>query len=83
VEDFKIEKAADYPYTGQTDICNDDPQKGLFNINRYKYVPHNDLDQLAAAAAQQPIGVSVSVGTDWRFYSSNPNFYTKRKRINS
>ena len=83
MEDFKIEKAADHPYTGQTDICNDDPQKDLFNINRYKYVSHNDLDQLAAAAAQQPIGVSVSVGTDWRFYSSNPNFYTKRKRINS
>lgn len=41
----------------------------IFKINGYKYVPHNNLDQLAAAVSAQPLSVSVSVGSEWQFYT--------------
>ena len=70
-----IETEQDYPYVGQDGSCNADPKKGVFQIGGYKYVPHNDLDQLAAAVAGQPIGVSVSVGTEWQFYAGIEKYY--------
>lgn len=70
-DDQGIESEKDYPYLGQDGSCNAQPSKEVFQISRYKYVPHNDLDQLAAAAAVQPLSVSVSVGTEWQFYAGN------------
>ena len=64
-----IEREADYPYTGLDGPCNANPKLGVFQISGYKYVLHNDMDQLAAAVALQPVGVSVSVGTEWQFYA--------------
>lgn len=63
-----IESEEEYPYTGKDDMCTADPKKAIFSITGYKYVPHNDLDQLAAALANQPLSVSVSVGSEWQFY---------------
>lgn len=64
-----IETEKDYPYTGVDGSCDADPKKAVFSIQGYKYVPHNDLDQLKAAVAGQVLSVSVAVGSDWQHYA--------------
>lgn len=64
-----IETEKDYPYTGVDGSCDADPKKAVFSIQGYKYVPHNDLDQLKAAVVGQVVSVSVAVGSDWQHYA--------------
>jgi C1A family cysteine protease len=69
VQDNAIETTESYPYTGNDGFCNDDWSLGVFRIDGYKYVKHNDSQQLMAAVAQIPTSASVAVGTGFQLYT--------------
>lgn len=59
----------DYPYEGEQGECRADPSKFVASIDGYKMVTPNDMDQLMAAVAQQPVSIAVEANQlSWQFY---------------
>jgi C1A family cysteine protease len=55
-----------YPYTAQDGTCSTD--SGAFKIGGYTDVAAGDVNQLAAAVAQQPTSIAVDAN-NWQLYS--------------
>lgn len=54
-----LESEADYPYEAADGTCQADSSKFVASITGYKNVTPNDMDQLMAAVAQQPVSIAV------------------------
>ena len=69
--DYGVELAHDYPYKAVDGPCKYNANKVVFHNYDYRNVPRNNLNQLKAAVAMQPVSVGIQGNEDaFRFYKS-------------
>lgn len=70
-EDYSLETEAEYPYTGRGGSCSYQKSEGVVKTTSYARVMPESPTQLAAAAAKQPISVSIEADqTVFQSYTS-------------
>ena len=69
VKKNKLATEADYPYVAKGQSCA--KKTGVVGVNGYVDVPVNNVDQLMAAVAQQPVSIAIQADSDvFQHYSS-------------
>ena len=70
-DNHDLELESDYPFTGTTDTCAYDSDKGEVAVSSYKNVQSESVSQLQSALEQQPISVAIEADKDvFQLYSS-------------